>query len=472
MTNTQSLSKFFKQYYDIDINANRETDALRQFFELGCGVMTHGNSVSTVIEDFIAQGGEMPGGGVEVVEELPEEGDEGILYVVPDGDEYSVYIWEDGAYKDVSAGGSSGGGSGFNDKAPENDVNFMDYDGSILYSYSADDFLNLTEMPANPSHEGLVAKGWGWTLEEAQDFVTRNGVHTLGQQYVTDNDRLRFHITLHPGTEYGMSFGLLVGGKNGKIYWGDGAVSTISFDSRGTYSHTYEEAGNYIVEIEKGSSNIIKLFEQPNTLKGLFNVTEINFPESGLSFFNDYTFRFYVNLEKYSIWYGANLNISDKAYTFQNCKSLKAAIYLIPQGKYTYNACARLERIAAASSYGSSIANANSEHAFENCNALKIGIVYNNGSQINASCFYNCYSMMAITIPTTIQELYSSCLSGAMKTKEIHIKRHQDGIVSLIDTSALGGISKACLIYVPMDLVDAYKNATNWSTYASQIVGE
>ena len=43
-------------------------------------------------------------------------------------------------------------------EADWNDVCFWDYDGTLLYSYSAADFANLSELPANPSHDGLTAK--------------------------------------------------------------------------------------------------------------------------------------------------------------------------------------------------------------------------------------------------------------------------------------------------------------------------
>ena len=67
-----------------------------------------------------------------------------------------------GAGKAAGGGGGGSGGSG------ENDVTFYDYDGSIVTSYSAADFAALTEMPANPSHEGLTAQGWNWSLTDAQ----------------------------------------------------------------------------------------------------------------------------------------------------------------------------------------------------------------------------------------------------------------------------------------------------------------
>ena len=39
------------------------------------------------------------------------------------------------------------------------DVTFRDYDGTIVTSYTKEEFAELTEMPANPSHEKLIAQG-------------------------------------------------------------------------------------------------------------------------------------------------------------------------------------------------------------------------------------------------------------------------------------------------------------------------
>lgn len=48
------------------------------------------------------------------------------------------------------------GGSGTTASAGWNDVTFIDYDGTVLYSYSLEQANTLTELPALPSHEGLI----------------------------------------------------------------------------------------------------------------------------------------------------------------------------------------------------------------------------------------------------------------------------------------------------------------------------
>lgn len=40
------------------------------------------------------------------------------------------------------------------------DVNFYDWDGSCLYSYTAEEFLSLGGLPPNPYRRGFIAQGW------------------------------------------------------------------------------------------------------------------------------------------------------------------------------------------------------------------------------------------------------------------------------------------------------------------------
>jgi hypothetical protein len=62
--------------------------------------------------------------------------------------------------------------------------------------------------------------------------------------------------------------------------------------------------------------------------------------------------------------------------------------------------------------------------------------------------------------------------SLASTALETVILRKTDKICTLQVTNALSGtpIEKGTgYVYVPRDLVDAYKSASNWSTYANQI---
>ena len=47
-----------------------------------------------------------------------------------------------------------------------NDVNFFDYDGTLLYAYTWEEAKNLTELPELPEHPNMTCTGWNYTLED------------------------------------------------------------------------------------------------------------------------------------------------------------------------------------------------------------------------------------------------------------------------------------------------------------------
>ena len=87
----------------------------------------------------------------------------------------------------------AGGGGETPASAKWNDVTFIDYDGSVLYSYSLAEAQALTELPALPSHYGLVCQGWNWTLEAIKAL---NRPVTVGAMYITDDGATRIHIRI------------------------------------------------------------------------------------------------------------------------------------------------------------------------------------------------------------------------------------------------------------------------------------
>ena len=139
--------------------------------------------------------------------------------------------------------------------ATSKDVNFYDYDGTIVYSYTTDEFLALEEFPENPSHDGLTAQGWNWTLGDAQDYVSRFGILDIGQMYITDDGRTRVYFELRGKLDVSTTLRYKRHTKF-TVYWGDGEQSIFEdtkdsqsyFDA--TVSHTYANPGNYCIEID------------------------------------------------------------------------------------------------------------------------------------------------------------------------------------------------------------------------------
>lgn len=49
------------------------------------------------------------------------------------------------------------------------DVNFFDYDGTLLYAYTWEEAKGLTELPKLPVHNELTVEGWNYTLEDIKE---------------------------------------------------------------------------------------------------------------------------------------------------------------------------------------------------------------------------------------------------------------------------------------------------------------
>ena len=141
-----------------------------------------------------------------------------------------------------------GGGGGATPSAKWNDVTFIDYDGAVLYSYSLEEVQALTELPALPTHDGLVCQGWNWTLESIKSL---NCPVTVSAMYITDDGATRLHIKI--ATTGRMTVPLYIGQTvaNGvSIDWGDGSAPELlaGTGDRNT-THTYAETGDYVISL-------------------------------------------------------------------------------------------------------------------------------------------------------------------------------------------------------------------------------
>ena len=155
-----------------------------------------------------------------------------------------------------AAGGGGGGGTHID---PEADVRFFDsYDGSVVASYSAEDFANLTELPANPTHEGLTSQGWNWTLADAKAQVAFGGFLDIGQMYITDDDCTRVYVKIVANRSPIIRPYLSGTNASVTIDWGDGSTPD-TYTGSNTYkeaTHTYAADGNYVVSIKVNSGKL------------------------------------------------------------------------------------------------------------------------------------------------------------------------------------------------------------------------
>ena len=107
-------------------------------------------------------------------------------------------------------------------------------------------------------------------------------------------------------------------------------------------------------------------------------------------------------------------------------------------------------------------------YAFYNCSSLT-SASFPLVMSIGSSAFYNCSKLTTVELPKATS-IGSYVFQNCKSLKALVIRTPSS--VCTLNGFALASTSIASgtgYIYVPDDLVDSYKAATNWSTYADQI---
>ena len=113
-----------------------------------------------------------------------------------------------------------------------------------------------------------------------------------------------------------------------------------------------------------------------------------------------------------------------------------------------------------------------SAYAFSYCSSLT-NIILPLATTIISQTFNKCTNLVRVDLPSTI-EINDYAFKDCQSMLYLILRANQVCVLS--NTTAFSGCSIAwsgssSAIYVPDDLVEQYKVATNWSTYASKIKG-
>lgn len=408
----------------------------------------------------------------------------------------SIYQDEDG-YIVLDPNGTSGGESSV---VTAKDVNFRDYDGTIVHSYTTSEFAALTEMPTNPSHTGLTAQGWNWTLTDAKTYVASYGRLEVGQMYLTASGDTEIDCVFDNANFLSPWLAIAVNGTV-TVDWGDNtSADTITGTSDTTLQyqqHTYAQTGEYTIAIHvtsgkftfyggNGYVSVLRTVNAANNrAKSRAYSSAIQHIRLGSGAnIGDYAFNYCISLQSVVIPYGMT---SVNSYSFYYCYSLKFVV--IPNG-FTYMGgrgifgyCYALESVSlprgitswndtlftycfgltfvAIPNGGVTLGSSFSATWFSYCYKLKEAILPNDISISNTGqLFRECNAMTEITIPSGVSTIGAYAFYNCLSLAAIHFKASSPPTVG--SSNAFTSLPANCIIYVPTGSLTDYTTATNY----------
>jgi hypothetical protein len=110
------------------------------------------------------------------------------------------------------------------------------------------------------------------------------------------------------------------------------------------------------------------------------------------------------------------------------------------------------------------------QYAFSNCCALTSVKITDGVTAIGKYAFYKCSALASVSVPGSVTSIGENAFQGCPGVAFYDFSKHT-AVPTLANTQAFFDIFYDCEIRVPAALVDEWKAATNWATYASNIVG-
>ena len=348
------------------------------------------------------------------------------------------------------------------------DVNFYDYDGTLVASKTKTEINAMTsdsDLPANPTHTGLTAQGWNWTVAQLKAQLTAmpDQPVDVGQMYITASGATEIDVIMPEG-RLSPIMTICVNGEV-SIDWGDETTpSTVTGTSLTTMldaPHTYASAGSYTIKISSVSGTYSFNCSDSYTLLRKNTTASQN--------------RVYTSCIQH-IRLGSDISIGSSA--FNNCYSL--ACITIPSsvtsiGSSAFNSCYSLASITIPSSVTSIGSSAFSNcyslasitipsgvtsiksSTFQNCNSLASVTIPSDVTSINSSAFSSCLSLASIIIPSDVTSIGSSAFSNCFSLASITIPSS----VTSIGNSVLSGCYSLASIIIPSDVTSIGSSAFN-----------
>lgn len=250
-------------------------------------------------------------------------------------------------------------------------------------------------------------------------------------------------------------------------------LETVPATLAGTSIYVFDNTNNCPIYVPEDSveaykaawtryASRIQAIPQDNTLFNSIvdrSVTNIDIPDD-VTTIGQYAFFGCSSLTSVSIPDNVT-SIGNNA--FQSCSLLTSVN--IPDsvtsiGNYAFTGCSSLTSI----SIGNSVRSIG-DSAFSSCSSMTSVTIPSGVTSIGNFAFSSCSSLTSITIPDSVTSIGTSAFQGCSLLTSVTINRSTPPTLGF---GAFDGNSNFPIL-VPAESVDAYKTATNWSTYADRI---
>lgn len=378
-------------------------------------------------------------------------------------------------------------GSGTSAHVVEKDVNFWDYDGTLLYSYTLEEIQSMTELPPDPTpkKDFLTFQGWNWTLDEI-----KAAGHWLdvGAIYITSDGRTRAVVEIADIEQPTIKLNYL--GATCNVDWGDGTVEQLA---EGNHEHAYSETGQYIVALEVVSGALnptynatTYAFVGADDLLGSKSKLRAFYGGSNLS--ANFGWIGFVNSRELSEMTLPNGITNISASAFSNARKLKhlnlpSTLVTVQSNMCAYNY--GLERVsfgpAITTLEGAAFSNSTvrkmalpsvssiGNSALDSCALLSLVHIPDTVRTIGTYVFRGCESLASLTIPKSVTTIKTYAIANCYYMKRLTFLPETPP--TLLADTTFTNLPADCIVEVPAASLTAYQEATNYSGIAAQMVG-
>lgn len=270
----------------------------------------------------------------------------------------------------VFISGSQGGGT-----VEEKYINFYDYDGTLLYSYTEAEAQALSELPSVPAKKGFTI-AWNYTLQE---ILAAGKPVNVGADYTPTDGAVSMDMLFSDDGRISPTFNFRISKGSMTIDWGDGSTPDVVSESSNDLT-----AKSVSHQMQIDSYPAMFTIKMTYSGEGLYDLTS---GSPNVSFCPYPYHNFIIN---------AHLPAMQDLYTtFSGCKELRS-ISLAPGTLYI------------------------NQGALNSCFSLKF-ISLPRALQIGRYCFSNCYSLKSISIPPSVTAIGEYAFDSCYALKSVSL---------------------------------------------------